>query len=125
MSVRHGPRPEGVRPWDGPYADELVEALLRELARFWSPLGPADAGAVLSSIWFLTYEADRLSWDAVADARERGYSWDEVAERLHGDALEVERRYGCYWHWREGQARARWPLVTACGEVGARCWSNG
>lgn len=105
VGVPYGTCTEEALDWDGPDAAEVVGAVVGELATFWSPLGPADARALLSSLCFVAYEADRLLWDAVSDARERGYGWGEVAGRLHADAVEVERHYAAYCHWREGQGR--------------------
>ncbi|MDQ1394206.1 MAG: hypothetical protein QOF30_3183, partial [Acidimicrobiaceae bacterium] len=42
-------------------------------------------------------------WDAVADARDQGYTWDEIADRLATSVSTARRRYAAYSHWRNTQ----------------------
>jgi hypothetical protein len=79
----------------------LVDKALGDLATFWSPLGRADAGAALACLAFLIYDAERRLWDAVADAQDQGYTWDEIADRLMRSAGSVQDRYGGYTRWRK------------------------
>jgi hypothetical protein len=106
----------------GPPLDELlayedtvtvVESAIAELATFWSPLGLADAAAALSCLGFLAHEAERRLWDAVADARGQGHSWDEVASRLGRDAPGVEQCYGTYADWRQAQGVKGGPIARS------------
>jgi hypothetical protein len=89
-----------------PYLDEDSHALvgvavgslvwLRGSAR-------GDAGAALSALASLIAEAQSWLPDAVADARERGDTWAEIAARLATTASTVGRRYRGYTRWRAGQ----------------------
>ncbi len=64
--------------------------------------GPGDAGAVLSCLASLIAEAQARLPDAVADARDRDYTWPEIATRLAATASTARRRYAAYAHWRAG-----------------------
>ncbi|MGH9107016.1 MAG: hypothetical protein ACRDZX_14530 [Acidimicrobiales bacterium] len=94
--VPYGPWLEEMFPCDGQDAAGLVGAVVTELATFWSPLGLPDASAALSSLGFVINEAERLLWGPVADARELGYSWEEIARHLGRATPEVEERYAIY-----------------------------
>ena len=97
--------PRASCPGDDSGAADLVEAAVRELATYWSPLGCAEPAAVVSSIGFLVHQAEKLLFDAVADACDRGHSWEEVAKWLFRDAQGVERRYATYAYWRTARAQ--------------------
>lgn len=71
---------------------------------------PRDAGAWLSCLASLIAECRARLPDAVADAREQGFTWAEVASRLAGTAPTLRRRYGYYARWRAGQALGQAPL---------------
>lgn len=62
--------------------------------------GPGDAGAALAALASLIAEAQSRLPDAVADARERDYTWEEIAARLAATASTVGRRYREYARWR-------------------------
>lgn len=62
--------------------------------------GTGDAGAVLSCLTSLIIEALSRLPDAVADAREQDYSWDEIAGRLATTASRARRCYGPYGRGR-------------------------
>ena len=66
--------------------------------------GQGDAGAVLSCLASLIAEAQARLPDAVADARDRDYTWGEIADRLAATASTARRRYGNYARWRAGLA---------------------
>jgi hypothetical protein len=57
---------------------------------------------VLSFLASLIAEAQARLPDAVADARDRDYTWPEIAGRLAVGASTVRRRYGGYTRWRAG-----------------------
>lgn len=72
-------------------------------------LGGDQAVAALglqSCFWHATLlSAEKLLFDAVADACDRGHSWEEVARWLFRDAQGVERRYATYAYWRTTRAQ--------------------
>ena len=86
-----------------PYVDEetlaLVEAAVASLVWLRGSVR-GDAGAVLSALASLIAEAQSRLPDAVADARERGDTWAEIAARLATTASTVGRRYRDYTGWR-------------------------
>jgi hypothetical protein len=59
-----------------------------------------DAGPTISVLVSLAVEAESRVWDAVADARDRGYSWDQIASRLCISVAAARRRYAGYTRWR-------------------------
>jgi hypothetical protein len=86
-----------------PYIDEQSDALVEDAVAclVWlrgSERG--DAGAALSALASLIAEAQGRLPDAVADARERGETWAEIAARLASTASTVGRRYRDYTRWR-------------------------
>jgi hypothetical protein len=95
-----GPLGDETAPCDDLDTVALVDKAVADLAAFWSPASRADAGAVLSCLVFLVFEAESRLWDAVADARHQGYTWDEIADRLGKSAHSVQERYGGYTRWR-------------------------
>jgi hypothetical protein len=92
-----------------PHIDEETLALVEEAVESLVCLrgsGPGDAGAALSALASLIAEAQARLPDAVADARERDYTWVEIATRLATTASTARRRYREYTRWRAGQAVA-------------------
>lgn len=88
-----------------PYIDEETLALVEHAVESLVCLrgaGVGDAGAALSALASLIAEAQTRLPDAVADAREQGYTWAEIASRLASTASTVRRRYGHYSAWRGG-----------------------
>lgn len=85
-----------------PYIDKgslaVVEETVASLARSRGP-GPGDAGAALSALASLVAEAEGRLPDAVADARDQGYTWAEIAARLASSAATLRRRYGEHPSW--------------------------
>ncbi len=55
-----------------------------------------DAGAQVSALLSLAIEADDRLHDAVADAREQHYSWEDIAQRLATTSATARRRFGAY-----------------------------
>jgi hypothetical protein len=42
-----------------------------------------------------------MLWDAVADARDQGYTLDEMSDRLATSVTTARRRYSAYTTWRK------------------------
>jgi hypothetical protein len=61
---------------------------------------PRDPGAVISTLASLRAETDARLPDAVTDARDQGYSWSRVADRLASTIPAVRHRYADYVRWR-------------------------
>ncbi len=62
-----------------------------------------DPGAIISVLVSLIADADGRLPDAVADARDRHYTWDRVAERLGTTTPAARRRYADHHAWRSPQ----------------------
>ena len=101
------------RPWEAgdplrdramiPYTDDdsawaLDEAVL-SLVQLRAPTWLGDAGPRVSVLVSLACEAESLLFDAVADARDQGYTWDQIASRLAATAATARRRYAGYARW--------------------------
>jgi AraC-like DNA-binding protein len=61
-----------------------------------------DAGARVSCLLSLAVEADDRLHDAVADARQQRYSWEEIAQRLATSTTTARRRFAAYARLRDG-----------------------
>lgn len=108
-------RPVPDQPWDMadprrdcsliPYTDADTEALVDELVDtltlFRCPMGLGDAVATVSVLASLEAEIAFRLPDAVADARNQGYTWDEIAMRLATTASAARHRHAAYAR-REG-----------------------
>ncbi len=57
---------------------------------------PRDPGAIVSVLVSLAIEADARLPDAVADARDQGYTWDAIADRLATTVPAARHRYAWY-----------------------------
>ncbi len=55
-----------------------------------------DPGATISTLVSLIVEADGRLYDAVADARDHGYTWNRVAERLGTTIPAARHRFAGY-----------------------------
>jgi hypothetical protein len=90
-----------------PYTDSDTRALISEAAYaltiFRAPMSFGDAGATVSVLVSLAVEAEDQLHDAVADARDQGYTWDEIADRLNTSVTTARRRYSAYTNWRRTQ----------------------
>jgi hypothetical protein len=60
---------------------------------------PREPGATISTLASLLVEADARLYDAVADARSRGYTWNRIAERLGGTIPAARHRFAGYARW--------------------------
>src|ERR1700730_9021312 len=69
-----------------PYTDAdtagIIVRAVSTLVTVRAPMWLGDPGPAISVLVSLAVEADGCLWDAVADARDRGYSWDQIASRL-------------------------------------------
>ena len=79
----------------------LIHEAAKNLTIFRAPMGLGDAGATVSVLVSLAGEADSQLWDAVADARDQGYTWDHIADRLATSVTTARRRYSGYTTWRK------------------------
>jgi hypothetical protein len=100
--------PDG--PWDMsdprrdhttiPYTDADTEALVDELVDtliiFRCPMGLGDAGATVSVLASLEAEIAFRLPEAVADARDQSYTWNEIAMRLAITVSAARHRYAAY-----------------------------
>jgi hypothetical protein len=59
-----------------------------------------DPGATISTLVSLVAEADARLIETVADAREYGYTWDLIAQRLGSTISAARHRYADYARWR-------------------------
>lgn len=108
------PVPDLDRPWDmsdprrdrtlHPYTDAgtvaVIDQAVTTLVLLRSPMWLGDPGPTISVLVSLAAEADSRLYDAVADAADQGYSWDQVAFRLDASVATARRRYGPYSRWR-------------------------
>jgi hypothetical protein len=89
------------------YTDNDTAVLIREaavtLTIFRAPMGLGDAGATVSVLVSLAAEADSQLFDAVADAHDQGYTWDQIADRLTTTVTTARRRFAAYTKWRNTQ----------------------
>lgn len=102
-----------------PFVDEQTLVLVEEAVESVvcsRGSGPGDAGAVLSALASLIAEAQSRLPDAVADARERDYTWAEIALRLAVTAGTVGGRYRDYVRWRAALPVGR---SEGCGSSGS------
>jgi transposase-like protein len=65
-----------------------------------APSWLGDPGPTISVLVSLVYEAESRLDDAVADARDHGYSWDQIADRLGTSVTTARRRYVWWTHHR-------------------------
>jgi hypothetical protein len=78
----------------------LIHQAAETLTALRAPDGHPDAGATISVLVSLAVEADDQLHDAVADARDHGYTWDQIAQRLATSTATARRRYSAYSTWR-------------------------
>jgi hypothetical protein len=89
-----------------PYTDNDSRTLITEAATtltiFRAPIALGDAGATISVLVSVAVEATDQLHDAVADARDQGYTWDQIADR-HATNVTTARRHSAYAAWRRTQ----------------------
>lgn len=120
-----GPVPD--RPWDMadprrdcsiiPYTDADTEALVDELVDtltlFRCPMGLGHASATISVLASVEAEVAFRLHDAVADARDQGSTWDEIAMRLATTASAARHRHAAYARARRERPHAPASFVTS------------
>jgi hypothetical protein len=83
-----------------PYTDNdsqaLIATALAALVLVRAPMWQDDPGPRISVLVSLAAEAESGLFEAVADAREHGYSWEQIGSRLAAAAASARRRYGSY-----------------------------
>ncbi len=77
-------------------ADEAVRSLLT----LRGPMEMGDAAAELSVLVSLAAEVDGRLPDAVADARDQGCTWDQIALAMASTVPAVRHRYAGHVRWR-------------------------
>ncbi len=102
------------RPWElcdprrdrtlCPYTDvdsaRLVEEAVTTLVVLRAPMWLGDPGPTISVLVSVAGQANSGLYDAVAEARDQGYSWDQIASRLATSVAAARRRYASYSRWR-------------------------
>ena len=87
-----------------PYTDEhtmvLIEQTVECLVLLRSPMHLGDAGATIAALVSLAAQIDNRLPDAVTQARDQGYTWDAIANRLATTTTTARRRYAAYTQWR-------------------------
>ena len=58
-----------------------------------APMRLGDEGPAISALSSIIIQAEDLLFDAVAGARDQGYTWDEIAGRLACSTAAACRRY--------------------------------
>jgi hypothetical protein len=93
-----------------PYCDTDSETLVAELVDtltiFRCPMGLGDAGATVSVLASIEAEITFRLLDAVADARDQDYAWNDIAVRLGTTASTARHRYAAYVRSRQELLRA-------------------
>jgi len=117
VEERHEPMralPDLERPWEAcdprrdrtlhPYTDRdtaaIIDRAIITLVTLRAPMWLGDPGPTISVLVSLSGEADGRLSDAVADARDHGYSWDQIANRLCTSVVTARHRYAGYTRWR-------------------------
>jgi hypothetical protein len=92
-----------------PYTDadttRIIDQAIIALVTLRAPMWLGDPGPTISVLVSLVGEADNRVSDAVADARDQGYGWDQIASRLCTTVATARRRYGGYTRWRRTTCR--------------------
>lgn len=83
-------------PYTGADTAEIIDRAVIALVVWRAPMWLGDPGPTLSALVSLAGEADGRLYDGVADARDQGYSWDQIASRLATSVATARRRYAGY-----------------------------
>lgn len=91
-----------------PYTDDNTAALIDEAAtvvmtRALMLFG--DAGPTISVLVSLVRQAQAMLFDAVADARDQEYTWEQIGSRLSTGPSAARHRYGSSSSSRMNQLR--------------------
>lgn len=76
--------------------DHVLRAAVDTLVSARSPMWHGDAGAVLHALASLAAQISLSLPDAVADARDQDYSWEEIGELLGRPKRTVKRGYAAH-----------------------------
>jgi hypothetical protein len=90
-----------VTPHTGADTAALIDEAVESLVLLRSPMHLGDAASTISALVSLIAETESRLADAVADARDQDYSWDDIASRLATTAATAQRRYAAYARTRK------------------------
>jgi len=92
-----------------PYIDDGTAALIDEAATNLiltrAPMLFGDAGPSISVLVSLVRQAQAMVFDAVGDARDQEYTWEQIASRLGTGSSAARHRYGSSSRSRMNQFR--------------------
>lgn len=88
----------------------LIDRAVETLVWIRCPLGSGDPAPTLSALVSLAAEIEIRFDETVADARDHGYSWDDIAQRMAITPRTARRRYAAYTDWR--RKGCPWPIPT-------------
>jgi hypothetical protein len=88
-------------PLVDPESEAVLVVAVDDLILLRSPMWAEDAGATLHALASLAAEIESWLPDAVADARDQDYRWDEIAALLGVPAGTARRRYAHHAVTRE------------------------
>ncbi len=98
-------RDRATMPYTDAWSAGLIGEAVTSLVLMRAPMWLGDAGPTISVLVSLSGEAASSVFDAVADARDQGYTWDQIASRLATTPTSACRRYGPYSRWRRSSAK--------------------
>jgi hypothetical protein len=82
-------------------SDAVLVVAVNDLILLRSPMWAEDSGAILHALASLAAQIDTWLPDAVADARDQDYRWDEIAQLLGVPAGTARRRFSHHAATRE------------------------
>jgi len=95
------PRRDGAMvPHVGLDTAAVVDEAVTMLVLWRAPMLLGDAGPAISVLVSTAAQSEDLLFDAVADARDQGYTWREIAARLACSVRTAHRRFSGYAHQR-------------------------
>ena len=95
------PRRDGAMvPHVGLDTAAVVDEAVTMLVLWRAPMLLGDAGPAISVLVSIAAQSEDLLFDAVADARDQGYTWREIAARLACSVRTAHRRFSGYAHQR-------------------------
>lgn len=101
----------------GPYTDAdsatLVEELIDTLTIFRCPMRLGDAGATVSVLASIEAETAFRLLEAVADARDQDYTWNDIATRLDTTASAARHHYAPYARSRQELLHVRADFISS------------
>ena len=89
-------------PFTDADSTRVVDDAVRSLLARRGPSEADDAAAMLAVLVSIVVEADSRLPDAVADARDQGCTWEQIAMRMAMTVPAVRHRYAGYARWRRG-----------------------